>query len=532
MRLQALLLVVISVYALGFVSHAYWVHMSSVDVDASLFRPGAVIGAATPSLTAAAATAPPTARPTARPTAQPTPKPTAKPTVPPPTAPQRNETARPREPYRSDLVVPGLAVVVLCYQRADYLRRTLSSLFNDVVGIGDYPVYVSQDGNHQATAMAAREFRVELLQRPRRAQYKGQSSTGYVAQHYGWILQKLFEERGHTHVVMVEEDMVMSPDFLYFFEQTAHLLDQDESLWCVSTWNDNGFEKYVDDPRALRRTSYFPGLGWMMPKRIWTEIGSRWPLDHWDHWMRVSTQHKGRDCVVPEISRNYNIGVKGANMDNAGYNKFLKNIAHNKQIVHLGDVSYILRDNYDALMRRHLAKARSISPGAVLGIKPGNETLVVMYKREEYARMAASLGIWNVPRAHHQNLGLLKVQGNLLLLADRRLCPLLSDTERLFRNPSLQVVGGNQGQSCNDGCRRAGGLICDATQFDFINTCDELKAAFPCESGCGFQVGEDIPNYVSDSRDRNAKMCLVTDEIPRCQASHPSTARLCPCVRR
>ena len=34
----------------------------------------------------------------------------------------------------------------------------------------------------------------------------------------------------------------MSPDFYTFFNQTLHLLDEDRSLFCISAWNDQGYE--------------------------------------------------------------------------------------------------------------------------------------------------------------------------------------------------------------------------------------------------------------------------------------------------
>jgi alpha-1,3-mannosyl-glycoprotein beta-1,2-N-acetylglucosaminyltransferase len=44
------------------------------------------------------------------------------------------------------------------------------------------------------------------------------------------------------------------------------------------------------------------------------EIGPVWPKEHWDHWMRLNSTSKGRECVIPQVSRNYNIGELGANM--------------------------------------------------------------------------------------------------------------------------------------------------------------------------------------------------------------------------
>ena len=36
--------------------------------------------------------------------------------------------------------------------------------------------------------------------------------------------------------------MLLSPDFLLYMEATAALLDKDPTLWCVSSWNDNGLD--------------------------------------------------------------------------------------------------------------------------------------------------------------------------------------------------------------------------------------------------------------------------------------------------
>jgi alpha-1,3-mannosyl-glycoprotein beta-1,2-N-acetylglucosaminyltransferase len=66
--------------------------------------------------------------------------------------------------------------------------------------------------------------------------------------------------------------MIFAVDFLVYFEQTGPLLDMDDTLWCVSTWNDNGFALIVNDSKALFRTSFFPGLGWMLKKSLWEEV--------------------------------------------------------------------------------------------------------------------------------------------------------------------------------------------------------------------------------------------------------------------
>ena len=41
-------------------------------------------------------------------------------------------------------------------------------------------------------------------------------------------------------VIIVEDDLEISPDFYEYFTATLPLLRTDPSLWCVSAWNDNG----------------------------------------------------------------------------------------------------------------------------------------------------------------------------------------------------------------------------------------------------------------------------------------------------
>ncbi len=45
----------------------------------------------------------------------------------------------------------------------------------------------------------------------------------------------------------------------------------DDSVYAVSAWNDNGFADIVGDPYSLRRTSYFPGLGWLLTRKLYYE---------------------------------------------------------------------------------------------------------------------------------------------------------------------------------------------------------------------------------------------------------------------
>ena len=187
----------------------------------------------------------------------------------------------------SSAVIGGMsnpAVVILTHTRRHYLLRTLDSLVS-CPGVGAFKVYVSQDGRSpDLTDLPAKyaAANLHLLHHPREPLLMpDQSGTAYLAQHYKWVLDKLFLQHKHSHVVIMEDDMVVSPDFITLFTETAPLMDSDPTIMCVSSWNDNGMQNLVRDNTRLMRTDYFPGLGWMTNRAIWEELSPKFPLDQW-----------------------------------------------------------------------------------------------------------------------------------------------------------------------------------------------------------------------------------------------------------
>ena len=104
--------------------------------------------------------------------------------------------------------------------------------------------------------------------------------------------------------------MCIRDSFLNLFAAAAPTIAGDASLWCASAWNDNagpaaaGFDWR---PALLRRTTYFPGLGWMVGKATFqNDFAAFWPAaptTGWDHWIRAATRDGGRECLFPELPR-------------------------------------------------------------------------------------------------------------------------------------------------------------------------------------------------------------------------------------
>lgn len=63
-----------------------------------------------------------------------------------------------------------------------------------------------------------------------------------------------------------------------YFSQTQRLLEEDEMIYCISAWNDQGYEHTSDDPGLLYRVETMPGLGWLLKRSLYKdELESKWP---------------------------------------------------------------------------------------------------------------------------------------------------------------------------------------------------------------------------------------------------------------
>ncbi|KAG7272260.1 hypothetical protein CRUP_017107, partial [Coryphaenoides rupestris] len=63
-----------------------------------------------------------------------------------------------------------------------------------------------------------------------------------------------------------------------FLSQTIHLLNEDDSIYCISAWNDQGYEHTAEDPALLYRVESMPGLGWVLKKSLYKdELEPKWP---------------------------------------------------------------------------------------------------------------------------------------------------------------------------------------------------------------------------------------------------------------
>lgn len=270
---------------------------------------------------------------------------------------------QPRPARSMATLEPSIAVLVIACNRPTHVTRTLDALFRHRPSAGLFPIIVSQDCAHEPTAQAIGKYdsRLTYIKQPNMTEphlptSKKMKNTkalkGYykISRHYKWALGQVFDQMSYQYAIIVEDDLDLSPDFYSYFSSLRFLLDSDPSVWCISAWNDNGKDGYINRQKndQLYRTDFFPGLGWMMTKLLWDELKPKWPESFWDDWMREPETRKDRACIRPEVSRTKTFGKEGVS-GGQYYKQHLQFITLNSEPVDFAtrNLDYLTQDTYE-----------------------------------------------------------------------------------------------------------------------------------------------------------------------------------------
>lgn len=86
------------------------------------------------------------------------------------------------------------------------------------------------------------------------------------------------------------------------------------------------------------------------------ELEAKWPgpdvFWDWDMWMRAAEQRKGRECIIPDISRTYHFGAKGLNVGPAMNDAYFKRHAFNTQPNVKMNPEVMYKDKYEKEIHR------------------------------------------------------------------------------------------------------------------------------------------------------------------------------------
>lgn len=198
--------------------------------------------------------------------------------------------------------VYSLPIVIVGGISHNSLRMTLETVIMQP-GIRPENVYVCLDEKLVEHASLVDLFEFQYV--------RIQSSFNYVE-----ILHKALEKafspeiiKDKNAVIIIEEDLILSPDFLYFFTQVYNAFTNDLRVGAVSAWNPNSFLQLDGSSSFVYKTDEFPGLGFMLKKNIYEfflkdKLSTCCAERAWNNWVLGTKEEKPDvDVIIPDVSR-------------------------------------------------------------------------------------------------------------------------------------------------------------------------------------------------------------------------------------
>ena len=226
-----------------------------------------------------------------------------------------------------------VALVFVAHDRPECFRDSMASVFA-ARGVEQVDVIVSMDYPAQFDVLESVVSEFASFDNPVTIWYNVmpggtlffQTSDDRITYHHKLIFNRVFPD--YDYAIIVESDLKVSPDIIEYMFSLGHLLHPDapesDSLVCVSAWNDNGMDWFTLDESRLFRTDFFPGLGWMIHRSMWTDIlVHEWPGRignyAYDIWMREGASTRKRHCIVSEVSRTHHFSKVGSQVSGNSY---------------------------------------------------------------------------------------------------------------------------------------------------------------------------------------------------------------------
>jgi hypothetical protein len=220
-----------------------------------------------------------------------------------------------------------LPILMPVFGRPHYLRQTLAALAK-VRGIGDTVLIVSQDGDNEEVAGLIRAINfVEVLHLRHTRPFLGGptffwDSLYAVSANLRFLLDFALGPIGAEGAIVLEDDLVVSPDFLDYCQWAFRHVLADERVLSVTGFNlhsrtcpeipfhpeDHPFDLVVnrEDGRAK-----FTGWSWMIERRQWVRVRRHWSFLSWDLGLDATQRKLRLVSYQPVLGRVRNIGMQG-----------------------------------------------------------------------------------------------------------------------------------------------------------------------------------------------------------------------------
>jgi len=190
------------------------------------------------------------------------------------------------------------------------------------------------------------------------------SNASTYMEHYKVALAQVWEIfPDKNQVIVIEEDLILSPDFLYTLALLYETFRKDETIGAVQMWNPNSFEIVNGSIELIYRVDEFFGLGFLLKRSIY-EQNLKHSFDLccakrvWERWTFPSKY----SFLMPDVSRTFRKPIDG-NQENS---KFIDALFNRKRRTNLNpfpplsNIDVLRKDRYDADLKRSISSATII----------------------------------------------------------------------------------------------------------------------------------------------------------------------------
>ncbi|XP_027235709.2 protein O-linked-mannose beta-1,2-N-acetylglucosaminyltransferase 1 [Penaeus vannamei] len=244
----------------------------------------------------------------------------------------------------------------------NFYRQLLNVL--ETPGAAQTPILVLVDGFQREIISLTKLFGLDVL--VHRPQGEKGSST-LLNMHFRFSVHNVFNFfPGAKKAIILEDDLLLSPDFLSFFQQTAWLLDEDPTIASVNAFSINSFPEVASDPTVLRRVELVPQFGWLVRREWAEEVYEAWVPERetadWDWWLFKEVPRKQRDTLVPEVSRVIHAGSSGAHVTGYAQENTFNHMVYNEDpYVTLENLEDLTKERYEYLIRQEILRAVTLT---------------------------------------------------------------------------------------------------------------------------------------------------------------------------
>jgi hypothetical protein len=193
--------------------------------------------------------------------------------------------------------------------------------------------------------------------------FKGEktSSSSTYMEHYEKSLNKIWElYPTKDKVIVIEEDLILSPDFLYTLALLSETFRKDQTIGGIQMWNPNSYDILNGSIDLIYRVDHLYGLGYLLrrsfyDKNMKNSFKECCSKRVWDKWTFSDTS----SFLMPDISRIFRRPIDG-NRINTKYLEILFNRKRRTSLnpfPPLSNIDILRKDKYDASLIQSINSA-------------------------------------------------------------------------------------------------------------------------------------------------------------------------------